>query len=319
MDFEDAETSNMDEVADLIEAKLFGETEDTDEDEEGAPGASDEEETSLEDENDGDDVDDADDEAEDDEGDDEDSSDEEDEDQEETEEPETAKVEEKPEPASPMLPAEVEAIKTQFTQSRDHALQVVNVFTEMVEKMMPKPPARDLAQEDPFEYSRQKADYDAQMEELQQAQQVQARLQEDQQKEAAQQQQIWLAEQQTELKKHIPEWFGDDAETVRAEVAEYAVGHGLTPERLGNASAIELLFVRKAQLFDKGVEEKVKDNATSKANIEKAKAKGKKAIPVSKPGAKKANGKSNEADRLRSRARRSGSVDDVAALIANKL
>lgn len=236
--------------------------------------------------------------------------------EEEGKEPEAAKAEEPKQQPAQMLPADVEAAKQGFTEMRGHAKQAADYFLNLAQQFLPQKPDQAMAQEDPLGYMQAKAQYDAAMEQVALAEKAREKIADEEKAEQDQQQKIWLAEQQLAMKTLVPEWFGENQNQVRAEVAEYAASQGFTQERLEGASALDLSVLRKAFLYDQSQAQKATDAKAAKAKLDKAKRKAAKAPSVQKPGVKRAGGASDaRIAQLRKRAEKTGSLRDVAALL----
>lgn len=132
--------------------------------------------------------------------------------------------------------------------------------------------------------------------------------------------QQWQAEQDAEARGLLPDW--DDTEKRTALVTKlvgYARENGWSQERIDWATAKDANLIRKAMLYDERVKaDEVKAKADAEAIIA-AKKKAAEAPPVQKPGTPKVTDKKDEkTQELSERFRKSGRIDDLAALLESR-
>ena len=166
-----------------------------------------------------------------------------------------------------------------------------------------------LATDDPLEYTRQRAIFDAN--ETQRSAQTaeHQRLQIIQQQEKQQQLHSFVQEQSSKLNEQIPELAGDKAADYKANITTYMQDVGYSKEELG-----QLFDHRAVVMADKA---RKYDALMSRGNEVKQKVKGK--PKVLRPGVKKSKGMvaKTTRDKQMSNLRNSGSIDDAVALLRN--
>ena len=142
----------------------------------------------------------------------------------------------------------------------------------------PKLPDQALAESDPVSYMEQRAKYDADLQSYQQQQMQMQQLQEQQQRQADEQYQSFVAEQAEIIKGKIPELANPEkSQTHWKSLMDSAKEYGFSDEEIAaTADARYIQMANDAMKFRRIV-----------ANRKKAEAKGKKAKPVVKAGAKK--------------------------------
>ena len=142
----------------------------------------------------------------------------------------------------------------------------------------PKLPDQALAESDPVSYMEQRAKYDADLQSYQQQQMQMQQLQEQQQRHADEQYQSFVAEQAEIIKGKIPELANPEkSQTHWKSLMDSAKEYGFSDEEIAaTADARYIQMANDAMKFRRIV-----------ANRKKAEAKGKKAKPVVKAGAKK--------------------------------
>ena len=169
-----------------------------------------------------------------------------------------------------------------------------------------------LASNDPLEYPKHRAQYDTLVSAYQQAvgqfQQKAGALTQRQQELRAE---VIRAEYPKLLEK-IPEW-KDPAkyEQGAKEVRAYLLAEGAEPEAVdGLTDAVAVAIARKAMMYDRLV----------KSKIEKVKL-ARTAPPVTRPGATQGQGqaRADQDQQLRGKLRKSGSLQDAAALLLNRM
>jgi len=205
---------------------------------------------------------------------------------------------------------EAEAVYAALTNERQQLAELYQSLQNGNISAPPEKPTKELFDADPIgymkqnlEYEEQKAQYDAQMAQLQQVSQKSSEAE-------ANAKQAYLQEQMQVLQRKIPE-FADSkqATALKEELVQYGTTHyGYTTEEISqitDARAIEVLY------------DASRYQATLKGKSQ-AKQKLKSAKPMMKPGAKK-QPTSNAKVRSRQKAklRDSGSIDDALGLILN--
>ena len=142
----------------------------------------------------------------------------------------------------------------------------------------PKLPDQALAESDPVSYMEQRAKYDADLQSYQQQQVQMQQLQQQQQRQADQQHQSFVAEQAEIIKGKIPELANPEKSSAHWQsLMSSAKEYGFSDEEIAaTADARYIQMANDAMKFRRIV-----------ANRKKAEAKGKKAKPVVKAGAKK--------------------------------
>lgn len=205
---------------------------------------------------------------------------------------------------------EAEAVYEALTNERQ---QMADLYQQLQNgQFAPEPvkPTKEDFDADPIgymqknlEYEEQKANYDRQMAQLQQA---------SQQNSVAQQnaKQAYLQEQMQILQKEIPE-FADSTKASKLREQLVATGksqYGYTTEEISQISDYRAIKVLHDAM-------KYQDIISGKS---KAKVKTKSAKPVVKPGAKKmATPNAKIRSRQKAKLRESGSIDDALGLILN--
>ena len=174
----------------------------------------------------------------------------------------------------------------------------------------PTPPTRELFESDPIgymeeklKYDESKAQYDQNLFQMQQMQQQQAQRQ-------TQAHQSYLQEQAEILKQHIPEMADPEkGERLKGELVNVGMEYGFTADEM--AAVSDARYVRA-----------LNDARKYRALVAKRKstqAKGEKARPMVKAGAKKRqDGNVATRKKAQSRLQKTGSIDDALSLILNQ-
>ncbi len=174
----------------------------------------------------------------------------------------------------------------------------------------PTPPTRELFESDPIgymeeklKYDESKAQYDQNLFQMQKMQQQQAQQQ-------TQAHQSYLQEQAEILKQHIPEMADPEkGEKLKGELMNVGMEYGFTADEM--AAVSDARYVRA-----------LNDARKYRALVAKrksAQAKGEKARPVVKAGAKKRqDGNVATRKKAQSRLQKTGSIDDALSLILNQ-
>jgi len=174
----------------------------------------------------------------------------------------------------------------------------------------PTPPTREMFESDPIgymeeklKYDESKAQYDQNLFQIQQMQEQQAQQQ-------TQAHQSYLQEQAEILKQHIPEIADPEkGEKLKGELMNVGMEYGFTADEM--AAVSDARYVRA-----------LNDARKYRALVAKRKstqAKGEKARPVVKAGAKKRqDGNVATRKKAQSRLQKTGSIDDALSLILNQ-
>ena len=205
---------------------------------------------------------------------------------------------------------EAEAVYTALTNERQQLAELYQSLQNGNIAAPPEKPTKELFDADPIgymkqnmEYEEQKAQYDAQMAQLQQVSQKSSEAE-------ATAKQAYLKEQMQILQREIPE-FADSkrATALKEQLVTYGTNHyGYSTEEISQITDHRAIKV---------LHDAMRYQATLKGKSQ-AKQKLKSAKPMMKPGAKK-QPTSNAKVRSRQKAklRESGSIDDALGLILN--
>ena len=189
--------------------------------------------------------------------------------------------------------------------------QIAQMYSQAQEGFasLPKLPDASLAESDPVSYMEQKAKYDVDLQQYQNQQYQIQQLNAQRQKQADEQHQVYLAEQADIIKAKIPE-LADSSKSKPHWDALMGVGreYGFSDEEIAlTADARYIEMANDAMKYKRIV-----------ANRKKAEAKGKKAKPVVKAGAKKVADPVNSSRRKQQqRLQKSGRIEDAIDLIMN--
>ena len=171
----------------------------------------------------------------------------------------------------------------------------------------PKLPDHNLAESDPVLYMEQRAKYDADMQSYQQQQVQMQQIQLQQEQQAEEQHQAFVREQGEIIKNKIPE-LADPAKSTNhwQSLMNSAKEYGFTDQEIAaTADARYIEMANDAMKYRRIV-----------ANRKKAEAKGKKAKPVVKAGAKKvADPQGTQMRKQQQRLQKSGRIEDAIDLI----
>ena len=174
----------------------------------------------------------------------------------------------------------------------------------------PTPPTRELFESDPIGYMEEKLKYDEAH--AQYAQNMQQLNQVQQQRTQAQEQarQAYLQEQAQILQKHIPEFADPDkGDKLKNSLVQTGVQYGFTEQEM--SAVTDSRYVRA--LNDA---RKYRELVAKRKTVQ---AKGEKARPVVKAGAKKRNdGNAATRNKAKTRLQKTGSIDDALSLILNQ-
>ena len=199
--------------------------------------------------------------------------------------------------------------KALFQQQQQQFLQL-HQQAQIGGLQAPTPPTRELFESDPIgymeeklKYDESKAQYDQNLFQMQQMQQQQAQHQ-------TQAHQSYLQEQAEILKQHIPEIADPEkGEKLKGELMNVGMEYGFTADEMSAVS--DARYVRA-----------LNDARKYRALVAKRKstqAKGEKARPVVKAGAKKRqDGNVATRKKAQSRLQKTGSIDDALSLILNQ-
>jgi len=189
--------------------------------------------------------------------------------------------------------------------------QIAQMYSQAQEGFAspPKLPDANLAESDPVSYMEQKAKYDVDLQQYQNQQYQIQQLNTQRQKQADEQHQVYLAEQADIIKAKIPE-LADSSKSKPHWDALMGVGreYGFSDQEIAlTADARYIEMANDAMKYKRIV-----------ANRKKAEAKGKKAKPVVKAGAKKVADPVNSSRRKQQqRLQKSGRIEDAIDLIMN--
>ena len=174
----------------------------------------------------------------------------------------------------------------------------------------PTPPTRELFESDPIGYMEEKLKYDEAH--AQYAQNMQRLNQVQQQRTQAQEQarQAYLQEQAELLQRHIPEFADPDkGDKLKNSLVQTGVQYGFTEQEM--SAVTDSRYVRA--LNDA---RKYRELVAKRKSVQ---AKGEKARPVVKAGAKKRNdGNAATRNKAKTRLQKTGSIDDALSLILNQ-
>tara|TARA_R110000744_G_scaffold107013_2_gene203429 strand:- start:2134 stop:3096 length:963 start_codon:yes stop_codon:yes gene_type:complete len=198
-------------------------------------------------------------------------------------------------------------LQASIAAEREHLQQVLAMSTKVENDA---PDWVQLATDDPLEYTRQRAIFDAN-ESQRSAQNAESeRLATIRQQEQQEQLQTFVAEQGQKLNEQIPELAGDKASDYKAGITKYMQNVGYSAEELGR-----LFDHRAVILADKA---RKYDALMAKGTEVKQKVKGK--PKVLRPGRKqsKALVKDKARNQQMAQLRNSGSIDDAVALLRGR-
>ena len=174
----------------------------------------------------------------------------------------------------------------------------------------PTPPTRELFESDPIGYMEEKLKYDEAH--AQYAQNMQRLNQVQQQRTQAQEQarQAYLQEQAELLQRHIPEFADPEkGDKLKNSLVQTGVQYGFTEQEM--SAVTDSRYVRA--LNDA---RKYRELVAKRKSVQ---AKGEKARPVVKAGAKKRNdGNAATRNKAKTRLQKTGSIDDALSLILNQ-
>ena len=174
----------------------------------------------------------------------------------------------------------------------------------------PTPPTRELFESDPIGYMEEKLKYDEAH--AQYAQNMQQLNQVQQQRTQAQEQarQAYLQEQAEILQKHIPEFADPEkGDKLKNSLVQTGVQYGFTEQEM--SAVTDSRYVRA--LNDA---RKYRELVAKRKSVQ---AKGEKARPMVKAGAKKRNdGNAATRNKAKTRLQKTGSIDDALSLILNQ-
>ena len=205
---------------------------------------------------------------------------------------------------------EAEAVYTALTNERQQLAELYQSLQNGNISAPPEKPTKELFDADPIgymkqnmEYEEQKAQYDAQMAQLQQVSQKSSEAE-------ATAKQAYLKEQMQILQREIPE-FADSkrATALKEQLVTYGTNHyGYSTEEISQITDHRAIKV---------LHDAMRYQATLKGKSQ-AKQKLKSAKPMMKPGAKKQpTPNAKVRSRQKAKLRESGSIDDALGLILN--
>jgi hypothetical protein len=157
---------------------------------------------------------------------------------------------------------EIEALQAEAEKTRREYAERLSQF----QPKLPDPPDETLIDSDPITYMKQQRAYEAAVKQQQESRAELERLSREHQEQQQKAHQEYLAKQQELLPKYIPEMADETkAAEIKKSVAEYALKTGYVPEQLQGVSALDVMVLNKARLYDemmakgKTVPEKLKD------------------------------------------------------------
>lgn len=173
---------------------------------------------------------------------------------------------------------QVEQKAAEISQREQMITQMYNQAQQQGFMSQPQLPDHTLAESDPIAYMEQRAKYDADMQSYQQQQMQMQQLQQQQQQQADEQHQAFVREQGEIIRGKIPELANPEKSQAHwRSLMDSAKEYGFSDEEIAaTADARYIQMANDAMKFRRIV-----------ANRKKAEAKGKKAKPVVKAGAKK--------------------------------
>jgi tRNA(Phe) wybutosine-synthesizing methylase Tyw3 len=202
---------------------------------------------------------------------------------------------------------QIEQQAAALQQQQQQVLQMYQQAQQGVQE--PVAPSRELFDSDPIGYMEEKLKYDEAKAQYDQQMYQVHQMREQQTKQQAQAQQAYLQEQAELLKQHIPE-IADPVKgaQLKEDLMQIGMDYGFTAEEMAGVS--DSRYVRA-----------LNDARKYRALVAKRKqtqAKGQKARPVVKAGAKKTqDGQAATRKKAQSRLQKTGSIDDALSLILN--
>lgn len=187
---------------------------------------------------------------------------------------------------------------------REQMAQQLAQYQQQLGAGEPQKPNRELLDKDPIAYFEQMESYREAVEQREQLTQQQQQLFEQQRQAEAQARQAYLAEQAQLLQQAIPEFSdAEKAGKLKQELVEVGREYGFDPQELtAIADHRHVRVLHDAMRYRKAT-----------ANKEVAEKKASKARPMVKPGAKRkdTDGRKKRQQQVRSRMKKTGSVEDV--------
>lgn len=194
-------------------------------------------------------------------------------------------------------------------QAFQYQQQQLNQLVELAQQggfVPPEPPTRELLQSDPIAYMEQRAVYDEDMAQYNQAVQQYQMMQHQSQAQQQEAQKAYLAEERRKLHEAIPA-IADPKKgpELQAKIRDIGINrYGFTEEELrGIADSRAARALHDAMMYHELI-----------ANVDKAGTKAAKARPVAKAGARPNVSRQRE-QKMRERLKKSGSLEDAAALM----
>ncbi len=204
---------------------------------------------------------------------------------------------------------EAETVYTALNEERAQLAQVLQAYTQHLDAGLPTPPSKDLLATDPIGYLEQEVAYREAVEKRQSLQEQQQALLAEQSQRDSQAFQAYLRSQAEDLTARIPDILdAKKAPVIMRKLGEAGQAYGYNAaelKQLVDARAINVLYDasrwRELQASKGKIREKVEQSRTVK------------------PGARReVSAGKTEVQKLRSRMKASGRVDDVAALLIAK-
>jgi tRNA(Phe) wybutosine-synthesizing methylase Tyw3 len=203
---------------------------------------------------------------------------------------------------------QIEQQAAALQQQQQHVLQMYQQ-AQQVGVQAPVAPSRELFDSDPIGYMEEKLKYDEAKTQYDQQMYQVHQMREQQTQQQAQAQQSYLQEQAELLKQHIPE-IADPVKgaQLKDDLMQIGMDYGFTAEEMAGVS--DSRYVRA-----------LNDARKYRALVAKRKqtqAKGQKARPVVKAGAKKTqDGQAATRKKAQTRLQKTGSINDALSLILN--
>ena len=202
---------------------------------------------------------------------------------------------------------QVEQKAAEISQREQMITQMYNQAQQQGFMSQPQLPDHTLAESDPIAYMEQRAKYDADMQSYQQQQMQMQQLQQQQQQQADEQHQAFVREQGEIIRGKIPELANPEKSQAHwRSLMDSAKEYGFSDEEIAaTADARYIQMANDAMKFRRIV-----------ANRKKAEAKGKKAKPVVKAGAKKVADPEGSLKRKQfAKLQKTGRIEDAIDLI----
>jgi len=203
------------------------------------------------------------------------------------------------------------AMEADLAQSKAQYAQIINQLGQALDGQQAKAPDPSLAETDPYEYTRQLAQWQEHKARSEAIKQEQARMQEEHKQMEVQRLHQHVAREGQVLLERIPEW--RDQSVMKAEqtkIRNFLQDFGVKPEELSDPYSVFQTDHRAILLARMAMKGAALAEGKPKAE---SKAKGK--PKVAKPGAARSKGEVDGYQRARGRLKKTGSLDDAAAAL----